>query len=169
MPRLNEESYRFWDLVLKAGSAIGFILAALFSYSQYLDTATRDARKPFLEKQLELCVEASDSAAMIATSPRPSDVKASKVRFDRLYWGSLAIFDNKRIAHAMKEFNSVVTAHWSGGDLASNERAREALRPLSEEIAHECRDLVIASWFGSDPGMLSRTGNGSVGGVGAQR
>ena len=156
MPRLNEESYRFWDLVLKASSAIGFILAALFSYNQYLDTATRDARKPFLEKQLELCVEAADSAATIATSPESSDVEASKARFDRLYWGSLAIFDNQAIADAMERFNSAVTTQWSEDDFASNKAFRKALRPLSEKIGHECRNLMIASWFGRDPGMLSR-------------
>ena len=105
MPRVNEDSYRFWDLVLKAGTAIGFILAAGFSYYQYLDTANRESKKPFLEKQLELCVKAADSAGTIATSPHPEEVAQAKVTLDRLIWGAIAIVDNEDIFEAMQNLN----------------------------------------------------------------
>ena len=159
MPRLNENSYRFWDLVLKAASAIGFIVAALFSYHQYLDTAMREARKPFLEKRLQLCLEAADSAATIATSPKPDDVATAVVTLDRLYWGSMAIVDNQPIASAMKNFHDAIKTRVPEGDSMGTKRSRETLTPLSEKIAHECRDLMIESW--NVPGMLPGIDRGS--------
>lgn len=155
MPRLNDDSHRFWDLVLKAGSAIGFIVAALFSYHQYLDQATRETRKPFLEKQLATCVEAADSAATIATSPEPANVAAAKVTLDRLYFGTLAIFDNKAIAVAVREFNNALKTQSSEDNFMANKSLRDTLSRVSVDIAHACRDLMIASWFSRDPGMVS--------------
>ena len=151
MPKMTEESFRFWDLFLKAGSAIGFILTVLFSFYQYQDTATRESKKPFLEKQLELCIKATDSAGTIATSPRPEEVASAKVVLDQLTWGSMAIVDNQEIFEAMYKFNAMVKTLPSADHYQETKSVRASLTALSEKIAHACRDHVRTAWSVPNP------------------
>jgi len=142
---MKEETARVWELVVKVGGALVFLAGALFSYQQYLETANREARKPFLQRQLDLCVEAADSAAIIATArvQRPDDVTKARARFHRLYYGSLAIFDNAAIGAAMDKFKALPA------DAPDQERQHWAV-----EIAHACRDLTIFSWNVQYPGEV---------------
>jgi hypothetical protein len=137
MPRINEDTHRFWDLVIKALASVAFIGPLVFGYFQSLRTADLEARKPYLQKQLDLCVEAANAAGTIATAPDyPATVAAARATFNRLYWGALAMFDNAALSKAMLAFSDAVA------EGASPER----LRPLAEAVAHRCKDLTRAEW-----------------------
>jgi hypothetical protein len=56
-------------------------------------TARLEARRPFLEKQMELCFEASTVAATLATTTDPARWQASREIFWRLYWGPLSVVE----------------------------------------------------------------------------
>lgn len=141
---MSDAAYRRWDLALKTASAAGFLAAALISYSQYLDTARRELRRPFLEQRLAVCVDVTTRAAAIVTEPQPAAERAAREALERLYWGPLAIFDNKAVADAIESFRNAM----QGGKTPD--------RRLAERIAHACRDLMQASWYGTDPITVPR-------------
>lgn len=134
MPRLSEESHRFWDLLVKACAAAAFVVPVSVGYLLSIRTADLEAKKPYLEKQLAACIAAADAAARVATA-ESKDIPAAITTLDRAFWGSLAIFDNRDIATAMTKLRA-----------ATEERPRPDLRPLSEAVAHRCKDLTRASW-----------------------
>jgi hypothetical protein len=69
-------------------------------------TAGREAQKPFWEKQLQTCFEASTAAATIATSRDKEAVSKAVDDFWRLYWGPLAIVEAREVAGAMVAFGT---------------------------------------------------------------
>jgi hypothetical protein len=88
MPRINDDTHRFWDLMIKALASVAFIGPLVFGYFQSLRTASLEARKPYLQRQLDLCVEAANAAGTIATAPKPEVVADAKATFNRPYWGT---------------------------------------------------------------------------------
>jgi hypothetical protein len=134
---MREETARSWEFVAKIVGTVTVLVAAFLSYSQYVDTADRESRKPLLTKRLELCIELADAAGTMATAPhqKPADVAAATATLHRLMWGSLAIFDNQRVYEAMKEF----------GDLPAT-APEERKKAAAEAVAHRCRDMLVESW-----------------------
>ncbi len=103
-------------------------------YFLSLRTAELEAKKPYLEKQLVACIGAVEAAARVVTA-ESKDLPAAINALDRVFWGSLAIFDNRDVANAVAKLRAAV-----------EEQPRPDLRPLSEAIAHRCKDLTRASW-----------------------
>src|SRR5262245_64175208 len=141
---MSDTSDRRWDLWLKTASAAGFLVAALISYNQYLDTARRELRRPFLEKRLAVCVDVSTQAAAIMTEAQPAGDWAAREALEGLYWGPLAIFDNKAVADAVESLR-----------IAMQDGKKPDLK-LAERVAHACSDPMQASWYGRDPITLLR-------------
>ena len=94
-------------------------------------------RKPFLEHQLTLYLEASKITAMIATIADDSDPERQKAirRFWQLYWGELVVVEDHKVANAMVAF---------GRALKSSDNMK--LEQLALGVAHACRDSVQKSW-----------------------
>ena len=134
---MREETARSWEFVAKIVGTVTVLAAAFLSYSQYVDTADRESRKPLLTKRLELCIELADAAGTMATAAhqKPADVATATATLHRLMWGSLAIFDNQRVYEAMKEF----------GDLPAT-APEERKKAAAEAVAHRCRDMLVESW-----------------------
>jgi len=98
------------------------------------------ARKPFLEKQLEFCIEAATATAQLATTQTQAVYDRAASLFWELYWGRLAIVEDRRLEAAMVRFRIALEA--SGGF----EGNRESLTKLSLAVAHASRDLIRRSW-----------------------
>lgn len=100
--------------------------------------ATRklEATRPFLERQLKLYPEASQVAAVLATSTDPSERSAASRRFWQLYWGELALVENQDVEAAMVAF----------GDALTREASPPELQDLSLKLAHACRLSLDRSW-----------------------
>lgn len=135
MPAITEPQYRFWDLLIKASAALLFIVPLMLGYSQWLASMGLEARKPFLQKRLELCVTAADAAGTIATSSQRETIARTTAELEKLYWGSIAIVDDEALSKAMLLFIQT-----------SKKEPNSDLTGAAEAVAHRCRDLLRAAW-----------------------
>ena len=154
----------------KFASMFGAIALGLWAAFTYYDTANRDLNKSFNDAQLTLCKEASDAAATLAsvaptaekTPLGPADKiedpwRIARVRFEQLYWGSLAIVENDAVETRMVEFRTLLTNHEE--DIRANKLnvgLRPFIRNAALNIAHACRDLVSKTWRISLPALTGK-------------
>jgi hypothetical protein len=148
------------DEFVKLASMVGGIFVGVAAVIAYYETASRELKKPFNDAQLSLCREASDTAATLASvAPRPS-VNAlgptekiedawqlARIRFEQLYWGSLAIVENGDVEAKMVRFRGMLIPRESeirAGSLADAQRS--SLQQAALNISHACRALVSESW-----------------------
>lgn len=116
-------------------------LAVVIGVWQYRRNSERDFIKPVREAQLKLFQEASSAAAQLATLPRNSaEWKKSRDEFLRLFYGPLAIVEDRDVESAMIIFKSYIDnenrCQMAGGN-AQN---------LSLALAHTCRQSLGESW-----------------------
>jgi hypothetical protein len=111
-------------------------------------TARLEARKPFLEKQMDLCFAASETAATLATTTDPERWQASNEAFWRLYWGPLSVVERPLAAGAigavearMVNLGNKLKPLQNNPSLPLRELERSSL-----DLAHACRDLIFDSW-----------------------
>jgi hypothetical protein len=100
------------------------------------DSRRIEATKPFLERQLKLYTEASQVAALIATSDEKREIQKATTRFWQLYWGELALVENKEVESAMVAMGRAIT----------NGANRNETRQASLSLAHACRQSLDKSW-----------------------
>ncbi len=95
-----------------------------------------EATKPFLERQLKLYTEASQVAALIATSSDERQIQQALGRFWQLYWGELALVENTEVEAAMVAM----------GDAIREKANPQVLKQASLKLAHACRQSLDRSW-----------------------
>jgi hypothetical protein len=100
------------------------------------DTRRIEATRPFLDRQLKLYTEATQAAATLATSSSKEELAAARARFWSLYWGELALVEDKRVEAAMVQLGQALERGAIGKDVAQ----------LSLNLAHACRDSLADSW-----------------------
>src|SRR5262249_35275444 len=61
-------------------------------------------RQPFLQKQLELAFQASETASRLATVTDPTDWERARHHFWLLYWGPLSVVENPAVEEQMIKF-----------------------------------------------------------------
>ncbi len=93
-----------------------------------------EATRPFLERQLELYGEAARVCAQIAASTANT---VATSRFWELYWGELALVENKDVEAAMVSFGQALFY------MAEN---RSELQHRALELAKACRISLARSW-----------------------
>ncbi len=133
----NTES---WVKILTlVGAAVAFIWGAYqFLSNQRSQSETRriEATRPFLDRQLKLYTEATQAAARISTSSSKDEIASAKQRFWSLYWGELALVEDKRVEAAMVELGRAIEQGSVGKEVQG----------LSLNLAHACRDSLAESW-----------------------
>ncbi len=100
--------------------------------------ATRkiEATKPFLDLQLELYQEAVRLASVISTSDQsPTRIKDIQSLM-RLYWGKLAMVENREVEGAMVALRNAIEAG----------EPNEVLQNKTLDLAHACRRSLDRSW-----------------------
>jgi hypothetical protein len=112
---------------------IGAVFLSIFALFGYLITAQREARGPFLERQLDSCAEIADTAAKLAFLPEGGRREAAWDKFWAYHWGRLGMFENPMLAKVMREFVDLL---WQGGDMHEPALC----------VAHLCKVEVQASW-----------------------
>ena len=137
MPQVTLDT---WVKVLTlVGAVVAFVWGAYqFLATQRTQAETRriEATRPFLERQLKLYTEATQSAATMATSSSKEEVASATQRFWSLFWGELALVEDKRVEAAMVQFGRALDEGKTGNEL----------RGVSLELAHACRDSLADSW-----------------------
>lgn len=163
--RLELERKRFkleqQGTIFRYIAILGAIATFAWTSYSYLDTAHRerdklaDERKkeaderarataaqrlagmqPFLERQLRFFEEATQTAAILATTSDSPDRAKRIERFWQLYWGELALVEHGKVASAMVAFGDALTA---GAD-------KNQLQLLALHITYACRNELAESW-----------------------
>src|SRR5262249_21218775 len=94
------------------------------------------AMQPFLERQLGLFQETTQTVAFLATHSDSPDRAKRLERFWQLYWGELALVEHGQVESAMVDFGTALS---SGAD-------QKELQQLSLEVTYACRDELAESW-----------------------
>ena len=81
---------------------------------QFADKTAQANREPFLTRQLELCFEASDAGATLATETDPVLWEKARKSFWRLYWGPLSVVEDSAVEGAMVKLGRLVPDHAVG-------------------------------------------------------
>lgn len=131
------------DNWIKLFSLAGAVVAFSWGIVQFLanqntlgETRRIEATKPFLERQLKLYTEVTVAAATLSISDDPNEIEHSRKRFWSLYWGELALVEDKEVEAAMVKFGEAIEAGTSG----------IKLQQYSLQLAHACRDSLARSW-----------------------
>lgn len=136
-----------------AGGVGGTIVIAVGLY-QYIATSSQTARTPFLVKQTDICFQASETVATLATTASMDEWKKAWDEFWILYWGPLAVVEDKEasinasnptygtVAQRMIEFgDSIKDAGREPPHLPYGDLTRPAIR-----VSKACQSLVTSWW-----------------------
>lgn len=140
-----------WQVLVSAVIGAGTIGVGIWQFHE--DSVLRstnvqfEARKPFLVKQMELCFQASEAAATLASSTDPKNWGIAKEKFWVLYWGPLSVVeqpltgDRGPVEEQMVVFGRVLKPLQDSPKLPLS-----SLEKLSLSLAHQCRELIFDSW-----------------------
>lgn len=138
--KVADEAELTWEKRRFVITAVGGLLLFLIGLWQFSITSRNEFAKPVLEKQLELCVEAAGTAAGLAhdvalgrdpwKNPKVADFRA-------LYFGKMALIEDRCVYGAMVRFNNAVLNGAPRVD-AANEG--------SLGIAFACRRMLARGW-----------------------
>jgi hypothetical protein len=128
---------------IKVLTLVGAVVAFIWGGYQFLsnqrsqaETRRIEATRPLLDRQLKLYTEATQAAATISTSSSKEEVASAKQRFWSLYWGELALVEDKRVEAAMVQLGRGIEQGKVGSEIQT----------LSLNLAHACRDSLAESW-----------------------
>lgn len=154
-----------WELIFKVGGLLALVFGIAWPLYQYtrtlekeredrkerllveqqqkekeIDAVLREARKPFLERQLALYFEAATAASKISNLTDGPERQKARKRFGELYDGELSIVEDQPVAKAMGNFKKTLDLH----DL--KEATDYELQSASQDLAHSLRDSLRRGW-----------------------
>jgi hypothetical protein len=134
---MDEQQHRRIDIGIKLITAVLAIIGAGMGLWKYFDAAEKEFRKPYWERQISFYFQATSSAAILATSHDQKTLKEAEAKFWELYWGPLALVEDRRVEAAMVRY----------GDCLEDKKCNgNSLQQLSLNLAHTCRQSLGASW-----------------------
>ncbi len=146
---IPEEWARTIDCFTKLVTAVVIIFGGWWTVYQYLNgradqlsTQRIEARKPLLEKRLQLYVEATTATATIATSKDVNEVAKAKEQFWRLYFGPMRLVEDYRVWDSMRDF---------GACLQDKSKCQSSLMDLSDKLAIHCGNSVRGEFAPATP------------------
>ena len=138
-----EERKLAWEKTKFAITALGGTLLFLIGLWQFNITSRNDFAKPIIERQLDLCIEASGAAAILAEdvrSGRNPGENAKAIDYRSLYFGRLGVVEDQCVYRAMVNFKTFVLDTQIGKEDAEN-ASRRALT-----IGFACRRMLSKGW-----------------------
>jgi len=145
-----------WQVLISVIIAIGTFLFGIWEFSEdskrRAASAAFEARKPFLVMQLDLCLNASETAAKLASTIDPKSWKQARERFWVLYWGPLSVVEtpldnNPEVFQPGQVEKQMVAIGKIVKDVEANPQLPvRDLEQLAFGLAHNCRDLILESW-----------------------
>ncbi len=140
-----------WQVLVSALIGASTIGAGIWQFSEdsrrRAENAQFESRKPFLVKQMELCFQASEVAATLASSTNLENWRQAKETFWMLYWGPLSVVETPLggeqgpVEKQMVVFGGVLEPLQDNPTLPL-----ESLEQESLDLAHKCRELIFDSW-----------------------
>jgi hypothetical protein len=105
-----------------------------------VEAASREARKPFLERQQTLYFEAASAASKLATLESGAERDTARKRFYHLFWGELSVVEDELVESAMVRFKNTLELYEAG------EASKSELEQMSLNLARSCRDSLARGW-----------------------
>ena len=140
--KLAERRFEWLKLGIPSSIAVVTILIGAI---QYISTSSFSVRQPFLAKQTELCLQASEHAARLASTMDKMQWDKSRGEFWMLYLGPLAVVEEagteSQVAARMIDFGKALNALGAAPALPAS-----TLESPSLAVAHACRDLLSSKW-----------------------
>jgi hypothetical protein len=123
----------------------------------------KEFQKPFYQRQMDLCLEASDAAAVLATTTDAAKSRLASDTFWRLYWGQLVAIEEKEdnsatgLVGEMVKFGGMLRtmcpalpcspkAQRCQASCAAEADPPACLQCSSLALARACRRLIAESW-----------------------
>ena len=135
-----EEQKLSWEKVKFFVTAIGGTVLFFIGLWQFSITSRNEFAKPVLEKQLDLCIEASGAAATLAEDVRRGrDPEQNNVAITylALYFGKLGVVEDRCLYRTMVNFKEKVF---------DKKQINETPSRLALSIGFACRRLISKSW-----------------------
>jgi hypothetical protein len=118
------------------------VAVALIGIWQFTEQQEQKNKEQFLLKQLEMSFEASDTVAKLATETDPVKWEEARLKFWRLYWGTLSIVEDREVEAAMVHLGSQVPKE----PVSQPSLPMKVLERPSLCLAHKARNLLLSSW-----------------------
>lgn len=139
----TETLIKWVSVFVAVGGLLWGVTSFLITARIQAETRQLEARKPFLERQLALYTEATQNAAILATSSDPDAIEKARQRFWEIYWGELAMVENGGLDSKDGGVESAMVAF---GQCLNTGCPQPELQPLALRLAHACRDSLAVSW-----------------------
>jgi hypothetical protein len=97
-----------WQYVGSILGGIVGIVGAFVGVWQYLDKRSQSNREPFLKQQMDYCFRACDAVGRMIAESDPEKWKAARADFWALYWGTLAVVEDRSVEAAMVAMGRLV-------------------------------------------------------------
>lgn len=154
-----EKADRF-ERVLKIIQALAIVIGIFFTYLEYkryndeklerekernAETA-KEIRMHFYQLQLDFYTEAVEATSILATENMNSvDYLEARKKFMRLFWGKLAIVEEKTVEAAIIRFK-ILLDQYENPDINI---PQEQMEHASLDLAHDARKYTINVWVDS--------------------
>jgi len=129
------------------------VITIVIGFIQYISTSSLSVREPYLQKQTELCLQASEHAARLATTSDMLQWKKSWEEFWMLYWGPLAVVEEAGSeSHVADNMVVMGKALMRYGPTPPSLPVRPVPRDKPDltgpaiNVALSCRDLFSSKW-----------------------
>ena len=110
------------------------VVALIWGGVSFLIAKRLEARRPYLDYQLELYKETTKVAVTLATSTDSAEVDTARKRFYRLYWSELALIETPEVESQMVKFERALKA------------SSDSLQYQALYLAHVLRSSLAKSW-----------------------
>lgn len=121
---------------------------ALWQVYLYVDSVTRESKKPFLQAQLDFCKDVVSHIEIVATAENAQDQESAIGQFWRYYHGRLVLVENDALEKAMVDFAQAID-HPTTREYAPLTFQRAITRPINQAalgVSRACRDLLKWNW-----------------------
>ena len=124
-------------------SAVGVIVGGAFTVYSYLDTrqleaeARRiEARRPFVERQLQTYSEINETIAKLLSAPKRELRRQAEQEFWRLYWGNIRLTADPSVLGALNAFASAL----------DDSKPSKELKALHTVLVSAFRTSLATAW-----------------------
>jgi hypothetical protein len=101
---MNSTTYSLWDIILKALTLVGTLVAAAWAVHTYADTKEKEFYTAFWNNKLALFVETSSVASTMATTTSIDEFNKAREKYWELFYGRLSLVEGKSVKAAMESF-----------------------------------------------------------------
>ncbi|WP_199438382.1 hypothetical protein [Vibrio owensii] len=142
---MNHYQHKVSTLTIKAIALLGIFATFTASGYLYFSAKEKELKKPFLEAQLQACVEASDTASKLAHASSNDIRKAEINNLFTIYQGKAQLFLDTRVVKAIGDMGSRAMK-CSNGTYDKSKCSRSLFDSYSMKISKECRNMLTKSW-----------------------